>query len=170
MKTLENLSVFLVDDDPSFRVALTHQLIDNFKSPAAIRAFGSGEECLKHIETSPNIVILDYYLNGNNPNAMNGLEVLKEIKKRNPETKVIMLSSQDKIDIAVDTIRSGAYDYIVKNDKVLWHTKYVLRNAANAIHNTKNLQKSKFWTKITTALVLLLLAATAVIKIGFPDL
>lgn len=167
MKTLENLSLFLVDDDPSFRTALTHQLIDNFKSPTAVRAFGSGEECLKHFDASPNIVLLDYYLNGSNPNAMNGLEVLKEIKKRNPETKVIMLSSQDKIDIAVDTIRNGAYDYIVKNDRVIWHTKYVIRNAANAIHNSKNLQSSRYWTKITTALVLLILAATAVIKFGF---
>jgi two-component system, OmpR family, response regulator len=63
MKNSTELSVFLVDDDKMFLTSLAHQLKTMFKSKTKIQAFTTGEECLKHLNENPDIIILDYYLN-----------------------------------------------------------------------------------------------------------
>jgi DNA-binding NtrC family response regulator len=67
-------------------------------------------------QLKPEIVVLDYHLNANNPGAKNGIEVLKQIKQINSQTKVIMFSAQDNINIALESMRNGAYDYIIKGE------------------------------------------------------
>jgi DNA-binding NtrC family response regulator len=71
------------------------------------------------LDESPSVITLDHFL----PD-MTGLDLLKVIKNRLPETQVILLSGQEDITIAVDYMQSGAYDYITKDaaslDK-LWH-------------------------------------------------
>jgi len=94
------ITVFLVDDDALFLKTVEHSVAT--KHPfLSIKTFNTGEACLEQINQKPDIVILDYYLRSVDPNSLNGLEVLKRIKKTNPKTKVIMLSSQDSLDIAV---------------------------------------------------------------------
>src|ERR1051326_711509 len=106
MKRSKPLKVFLVDDDKVFSTALSYQLEKMFKSGTMVRSFSTGEECLTQLEhTRPNILILDYFLNSSYPDAMNGLQVLDKVIKVSPETKVIMLSAQDKMEVAVDTIK-----------------------------------------------------------------
>jgi DNA-binding NtrC family response regulator len=82
-----------------------------------IRVFDSGEAAMEQIQQlKPEIVVLDYHLNANNPGAKNGIEVLKQIKQINSQTKVIMFSAQDNINIALESMRNGAYDYIIKGE------------------------------------------------------
>ena len=64
---------------------------------------------------NPDIVLLDYMLEG----ELNGLQVLKKIKSTNPDTEVIMMSAQEKLEVAVNSLKHGAYDYIVKNDSAM---------------------------------------------------
>jgi DNA-binding NarL/FixJ family response regulator len=59
---------------------------------------------------NPSIVILDYLME-----KMNGLDILKEIKSVNPSTHVVMVSSQEKVNIALKLIENGAYSYIQKS-------------------------------------------------------
>ncbi|MEI7801722.1 MAG: response regulator, partial [Bacteroidota bacterium] len=73
------------------------------------------EDCLRNLDLNPDYIILDYNLNSVNTSAANGLEILKKIKEEKPDVFVIFLSGQEKIEIAVDTIKYGAYDYVVKN-------------------------------------------------------
>ena len=47
---------------------------------------------------------------------MNGIEVLKKIKKINPSIEVIMLSAQERMKVAVNSIQFGAFDYVIKTD------------------------------------------------------
>src|SRR5688572_25487830 len=98
METLNKKPViFLVDDDRVFATALSHLLSGN--NNEEINVYSTGEECLKHIHEQPDIVILDYKLNCHLPDAMNGMEVLKKIKNLSLNTEVIMLSSQDNVDV-----------------------------------------------------------------------
>src|SRR3989339_464218 len=111
--TKKNL-IFLVDDDALFLKSLEIEFSENTKSE--IRSFVTGEECLANIYQNPDIIILDYYLNSVNKDAINGLETLEKIKTANILLPVIMLSSQDKIEVAVNCMKNQAFDYIVKSE------------------------------------------------------
>lgn len=71
---------------------------------------------MENIAQNPDVIILDYQLDGITENAMNGIATLDKIKEYNPEIPVIMLSSQDKIDIAVSCMHHKAFDYVVKSE------------------------------------------------------
>jgi two-component system, OmpR family, response regulator len=170
MKNSTELSVFLVDDDKMFLTSLAHQLKTMFKSKTKIQAFTTGEECLKHLNENPDIIILDYYLNSKYKDAMNGLEILKKIMHVRPETKIIILSGQEKMEVAVDTIKHGAYDYIVKNDNVFLRTKLSIINATSALSVSKELKNFKFLVKVVVALILLIITGCIILQMYYPEL
>ena len=106
--------LFLVDDDVLFLKSLEIEFADNTES--VLKTYTTGELCLENISQNPDVVILDYHLNSINKNAINGLETLDRIKKANQAIPVVMLSSQDKIEVAVNCIKHQAFDYIVKSE------------------------------------------------------
>ncbi|MFI5135736.1 MAG: response regulator [Chitinophagales bacterium] len=127
MPKLQVKNIFLVDDDPQHNEMLREYLRQHYK--VNIYPFTSGEEAVKRIsELRPAYVILDYYLDRDDKNAKNGLDILKMIKKEYPDTYIVMLSGQDKIDVAVDTMKFGAYDYVVKNPSGFIRVDTIMRN------------------------------------------
>ncbi|MBL4817607.1 MAG: response regulator [Deltaproteobacteria bacterium] len=116
LKPESQKTIFIVDDDPMYLWSLENFLRKNTEH----RYFccGTGEDCLKHISISPDIVILDYFLNSNVKKAKNGLEILKSIKEISPETEVILLSNQEDYSIVYKTIVSGAATYLIKDKNV----------------------------------------------------
>jgi DNA-binding NtrC family response regulator len=118
--------IFIVDDDQ----VLAEMLKDHLSKMSAydIKIFESGEACLSNISERPGIIFLDFYLNSVNKDAMNGLEVLQEIKKTDPDIDVVMLSGQDKIDVAVKTMQYGAFDYIVKGESSFYRAEKAVYN------------------------------------------
>ena len=106
--------LFLVDDDALFLKSLEIEFAENTES--VLKTYTTGELCLENISQNPDVVILDYNLNSINKNAINGLETLDRIKKANQAIPVVMLSSQDKIEVAVNCIKHQAFDYIVKSE------------------------------------------------------
>src|SRR5208282_3830541 len=100
-------SVLLVDDDVTFRQVMANELR---RLGYEIEAVGTGEEAVRRIATSePDVVLLDLRLPG-----MNGLDVLKSIHAGAPATEVVMLTGHGSIDTAIESIRIGAFDYVVK--------------------------------------------------------
>ncbi|MCY7409196.1 MAG: response regulator, partial [Chitinophagales bacterium] len=71
---------------------------------------------IANLKQNPDVIILDYHLDGIDKNAMNGIETLDEIKSIDPEIPVVMLSAQDKIDVAVNCMHHLAFDYVVKSE------------------------------------------------------
>ena len=107
--------MFVIDDDP----VQTEMIKDYLKERYIfeMKTYENGEDAMADVKKlKPEIVVLDYHLSSSDPNAKNGVEVLKEIKQLSPETKVIMFSGQDNINIALDSMRNGAYDYIIKGE------------------------------------------------------
>lgn len=105
--------IFIVDDDIMLTEALTDYLTR--KTPHTIHVFHTGEECLTNLSEHPDIVILDYYLNTVQKDAANGMEILTGIRKQDKHIHVIMLSSQERYGIALQTIQKGAEQYVIKD-------------------------------------------------------
>ena len=98
--------IFIVDDDAPLRRLMKALLEDQ---GYAIREFGSGNALLEALDDSPALILLDVMMPG-----LDGLETLKRIKASYPDLPVIMLTSVDKVETAVEVIKQGAYDYLLK--------------------------------------------------------
>ena len=118
--------MFLVDDEPIQNEMLKDYLSERFVYE--LKTFENGEDALQHMNLKPEIIILDFHLSVQNPNAKNGIEILKEMKDKYPETQIIMLSGQDKIDVAIDTMKYGAYDYVVKGESAFSRIENIINN------------------------------------------
>ena len=114
MKNGNKIKLFLVDDDALFLKSLEIEFLQH--ADFAIETFATGELCMLNLSHSPDVIILDYMLDGIDKNAMNGIETLDKIKAYNPDIPVVMLSSQDKIDVAINCMHHRAFDYVVKSE------------------------------------------------------
>jgi DNA-binding NtrC family response regulator len=128
-----------VDDDELFLKSLELEFAENTES--AIKTFVTGEQCIENIAQNPDIIILDYHLNSIDKNAINGLETLDRIKSVHPQIPVIMLSSQDKIEVAVNCMKHQAFDYIVKSE-----TAFIrLQKTITTIFHYQKIEKALSW-------------------------
>jgi DNA-binding NtrC family response regulator len=120
----EKIKVFLVDDDALFLKSLEIE----FKEHADfdIETYPTGELCMENIAHSPDVIVLDYHLDGIVKDAMNGTETLDMIKTYNPDIPVVMLSSQDKIDVAIDCMHHRAIDYVVKSETAFLRLRKII--------------------------------------------
>lgn len=114
MENQKKVKVFLVDDDAFFLKSLEIQFLN--QGGFEVETFATGELCIENLSKKPQVIILDYYLNGIEKNAMDGIKTLDKIKEFNPDIHVVILSSQDKIEVAVDCMHHKALDYVVKNE------------------------------------------------------
>ncbi len=133
------IKIFLVDDDTVYLKMLEIQFQEH--GDFDIECFTSGEACLENLSSKPDIIILDYLLDGVDRDAMNGISVLDKIKDNNKDIHVIMLSAQDKIDVAVNCMHHFAYDYVVKSETAFMRLQKVI----NSIFETKKLKKQLNW-------------------------
>ncbi|WP_188050646.1 response regulator [Flavobacterium sp. GP15] len=139
MTDTKKVKIFLVDDDALFLKSLEIDFLDN--ADFIVETFPTGEMCLANLAHNPDIVILDYQLDGIVANAMNGLETLDKVKEFNPEIPVVMLSSQDKIEVAINCMHHKAFDYVVKSE-----TAFVrLQKIITSIFKYQKMEKELNW-------------------------
>jgi two-component system, OmpR family, response regulator len=114
MNIEKKVKLFLVDDDAVYLKLLEIEFLQqgNF----TIETFATGEICIDNLSRKPDLIILDYHLDGIEKSAMNGIETLDKIRAIDPDIPVVMLSSQDKIDVAVRCMHHKAFDYVVKSE------------------------------------------------------
>jgi DNA-binding NarL/FixJ family response regulator len=129
MKTKNPINIFIVEDNEVFALALKANIETSFaKQPIKLFSFETGEAMQNYKEEKPQVVILDYHLNSKLPDAADGIKVLDWIKKDSPETNVIMLTSNDNMDIAIKSFKHGASDYVVKTETQFMKINYSLLN------------------------------------------
>jgi DNA-binding NtrC family response regulator len=104
-----NLKIFLVDDEP-YCHNLYGQYLQNLGYDS-VRHFGKSADCLDQLTLQPDLIFLDY-----NMDNLNGIDVLKKIKRFDPNILIVFLSGQKEISIAVNALKYGALDYIRKED------------------------------------------------------
>ncbi len=130
---MEKKLIYLIDDEQSFNRLLEHWIKDRWKYN--LRIFKNSDEFLSHEGEEPDLILLDIML----PGIMNGVELLKHLRSKSPDLPIIMLSAQGNIDIAIETLRLGAFDYFSKPVDL---TKLEI-SIRNAIKNYDLLRKVK---------------------------
>lgn len=135
----EKIKLFLVDDDAVFLKSLEIDFLDH--ADFEIKTFATGELCVASLSDAPDVIILDYHLDGIEINAMNGIETLDKIKAYNEDIAVIMLSSQDKIDIAISCMHHRAFDYVVKSETAFMRIQKII----TTIFTYKKMEKQLNW-------------------------
>jgi DNA-binding NtrC family response regulator len=104
--------IFIVEDNTVYNKLIVNHL--RLHKLTRTLSFHSGEECLKNLDKKPDIIIQDYLLDG-----MTGIDVLKATRKKHPETEFIFLSGQNDIELAINSMKYGACDYIIKDQYAL---------------------------------------------------
>ena len=135
----EKIKLFLVDDDAVFLKSLEIEFLQH--ADFDIETFATGELCLENLSHNPDVIILDYHLDGIDKTAMNGVETLDEIKSSHPDITVVMLSSQDKIDVAINCMHHRAFDYVVKSETAFMRLQKII----TAIFRYKKMEKELNW-------------------------
>lgn len=139
MKEETKIKIFLVDDDAVFLKSLEIEFLQH--ADFDITTFATGELCLESIATKPDVVILDYHLNGIDLDAMHGIDTLDKIKEFDQNIPVIMLSSQDEINVAVNCMHHKAFDYVVKSETAFLRLQKIITD----IFHVKNMEKQLNW-------------------------
>lgn len=108
MQRTKDPLIFIVQDNVIYKDLIVGYLQQ--KKFNNLKTFKTGEECLKSVHLKPDIIVLDYSFEG-----ITGLELMKRTKAEHPEIDFIFLSGQNNLEVAVNIMKMGAADYIVKN-------------------------------------------------------
>jgi two-component system OmpR family response regulator len=139
IQKLEAIKIFLVDDDALFLKSLEIDFLEH--ADFIIETYATGELCVQNLPHNPDVIILDYQLDGIDKTAMNGIETLDKIKAFNPDIPVVMLSAQDKIEVAISCMHHRSFDYVVKSE-----TAFVrLQKIITTIFRYKKMEKELSW-------------------------
>jgi two-component system OmpR family response regulator len=131
--------LFIVDDDALFLSTLRVEFQQN--SEFTVETFLTGEHCIENLSMNPSLVILDYHLDGVQEKAMNGVQTLDKIRAFNPLIPVVILSSQDKIEVAINCMRHKAFDYIVKSETAVMR----LHKIIDTIFSFRKIEQELDW-------------------------
>jgi len=148
------MKIFIVDDEPFMCNMLVTFFKDKFPEDEAI-AFETGERALRNIYQKPDAIILDFNLDRVDEKAHSGIDILKEMKKMLPDAPIIMLTAQDSPAVALEAVKFGAYDYVVKNENAFHRLQLLFEN----IHGYKHLSRQFSFQRMMNIVLAILLAA-----------
>lgn len=129
------LKIFIVEDNKLYAEVLKRQLREE---QYQVKIFQDGKSCLASLGEQPDVITLDFSL----PD-LSGHEVLKEIRDKVPHVQVIIISAQESIETAIELMKEGAYDYIVK----AYDTNEKLRNVIRNIYQSNQLKQENIRLK-----------------------
>jgi len=162
MQQTKNPLIFIIDDNIVYRDLIVGFL--NSNKISNLKIYKSGSECLKDLHLNPDLIILDYVSTG-----VNGLEFMAKVKADHPEVDFIFISGQNDVEVAVDIMKLGAADYIVKNDKA---PRRLVKSINNLVSTTRREKQAKgFRIGVVGFFVLLFLVIMVIILMSiFLDL
>ncbi|MCB0666327.1 MAG: sigma-54-dependent Fis family transcriptional regulator [Saprospiraceae bacterium] len=134
---MANLKILIVEDDLWYGELLKYHL--SLNPDFEVILVQSGKDCVKKLVDNPDIVCIDYGL----PD-MGGDNLLQYIQSHNRDIPVIIISGQEEISVAVDLLKAGARDYIVKGDntkELLWQSILNIRETVNLKREVQDLRK-----------------------------
>jgi two-component system response regulator AtoC len=127
---MHHYSIFIVEDDPWYGEILAYHL--GLNPDYKITRFETGKDCLLKMHLKPDLVTIDFSL----PD-MQGDELYKKIRESHPQIPVIIISAQEEINVAVNLLKMGVNDYLIKDEA----TKDLLWNSIARIRETQSLKK-----------------------------
>lgn len=172
MKNSNQITIFIVEDNKVYRMAIQSDIQNTFKDKnIEIHMFQTGEECMeKFKKLKPQVVILDYNLNSKYPDAADGIKVMDWMKKADKNIHIIMLTSEDNINIALKSFHHGASDYVVKTETQFRKINYSLLNLFKMIESKKETRKFKSMAMALSLLIAILIGSVITVQFLEPNL
>jgi len=131
METKTQFKFFIVDDDVFCANVYNQYLVNmNYND---ITHYSNGSDCIDNLHLKPDIIFLDH-----NMEDINGFEVLKKIKRYDPNIYVVMISGQENIETAVDALKYGAFDYVIKGNDVYEKLELIISKIIAVKEQLKN--------------------------------
>jgi DNA-binding NtrC family response regulator len=154
--------VCIVDDDEMYLHALKHNL-EGSDGMIKVQTFNTGEGCLEYIfKSTPDAIVLDYYLDETGRNDMTGMNMLMKIKEIKEQVPVIMLSGQKDLEVAVSCMKMGACDYIIKNQESIMRLRQGVGNMISAKERQKKMKVYEAWNVITAGALVVFLTSMVI--------
>jgi len=125
--TPRSKTVFIVEDNSTYAQALKIFLKSNFPELQEVKIFPVGEVAEMELDQDPAVIIMDYFLDSKYNDAETGLEAVKHIRSKKPETNIMFLSSQDNIDIALEATKKYKCYYVKKDDRAFRRVEEYIR-------------------------------------------
>jgi DNA-binding NarL/FixJ family response regulator len=163
-----DLKIGIVDDDNLFTIMTEKELFN--RGFTNLKSYSSGEEYFQSTTLNFDIIILDYHLDSINAQAMDGLEILKRIKKNNPDTKVLMMSGDDDVKVAEDALKYGASEYIVKSKTANARLELALNSIKRAVQLKWEIMEDKKSKIKMTAIYVLIFSILFGLNYFFPGI
>ncbi len=156
------LLIYVVEDNRIYNKLVCEFLAK--KNYTNVKSFESGKECINAVANGerPNIVIQDYFLEDST-----GIEVLQNVKKHSKNSEFIFLTANESLDVAVNSIKYGAYDYIIKDNDVAFQKVVDKIQKITKIFVLNRTNKMIRQMMIITILVLLLIIITGLLLYSF---
>ena len=137
---MKSEKIYIVDDD-LFYAGVIADFLESKGYPRP-KTFSTGEYFLDNLYTLPQIVILDINL----PN-INGVSILRRIKSFDPDIYVVMLSGQNDVVTAVNSLKYGAFDYMIKDEAAFKNLLDIIRKIEQINSLRKKSYFSALWSK-----------------------
>ena len=156
MQNVKNPLIFIVEDSVVYREFIVgHLQSKNFTN---IKTFDNGEDCLKAMHLKPDLIVLDYSFGG-----INGLELMKKVKAENPLVDFVFISGQNDVEVAVNIMKLGAADYVVKNNQAPYRLVRALEHLQKVTKKEK--MKQGFKIGVVGFFIMLFIVIVAIIFI-----
>ena len=134
---MNSFNIFLVEDDPWYGELLKYHL--SLNPDYEISLYTKAKDCLSNLHLKPDVICIDFGL----PD-MKGDKLLQEIHKINNTIPVVVISGQEDISVAVNLIKAGCRDYIIKDEntkELLWNAVMNIRENVSLRHEVEDLKE-----------------------------
>lgn len=121
--------VFIVEDNDAYAKTLEAFLKSSFPAIKEILIFPVGETCILALDKNPDLIIMDYFLDSKYPDAETGLETIKKVKSMKAEMNIVVLSSQNEIEVVVEAVKQYNCSYVKKDADAFLRLEDIVREA-----------------------------------------
>jgi DNA-binding NtrC family response regulator len=142
---IKTTMIFIVDDD-QLTSNIYAQHLKNL-GYVDVSIFDNGQDCLNALIEEPTVILLDHYMNN-----LTGMEVLQKVKRFDPNIYVVFISGQEDISTAVEALKFGAFDYIIKGQDDIRSIEKVMIKIKN-VNEMLNQKEPSFLQKIISLVV-----------------
>jgi DNA-binding NtrC family response regulator len=159
-----NPKIFIVEDNALYAQLLKRELENNKYNN--IQVFSKGEDCISALNQNPDIILLDYQLDG----KLTGIDVLGEIKKLGKDIKVVFLTAHAKLDLALNALRLGAYDYVIKNPEAFSKIRALVNCFAGFFERLREENREKKYKAAILGFIASIVILSVWLQIRYPQI
>ena len=156
MQKTKNPLIFIIEDSVIYKDLIVGHL--KSKKYTNVKTFTNADDCMKELHLKPDVIVLDYSFGG-----VSGLDLMRNVKEEHPEIDFIFISGQNDVEVAVQLMKLGAADYVVKNEKAPYRLVTAIERLSTVTKSRK--MKQGFSIGVVGFFIMLFLVIVSIILI-----